>query len=96
MKITQEHYQYMSDAIQGVLIKYNSNGELIAEYECGLFPRADKTKDLQKRFCFDLLYGAGLNSWVCDNLYSYLDDTHIYTALKSICPQVVCNYKGSV
>ena len=30
------------------------------------------------------LYHVGLNRWISDNLYSYLDDTHIDTALKAI------------
>ena len=36
------------------------------------------------RYRWDLLYNAGLSSWVCDNLYSYLNDQHIDTALKNI------------
>ena len=86
MKITQEHFDRLQASINEILIKYNDNGQLVAEYEQGLFPRSEKTKDLQKRFCFDLLYGAGLNKFVCDELYPYLQDDHIYTALKAITP----------
>ena len=32
----------------------------------------------------DAMYHAGLSQWISDNLYSYLDDTHIDTALKAI------------
>jgi len=65
---------------------------LANEYETGQLSRPDKTRDLQKRFCFDVFHGAGLTKYCCDNLYSYLDDTHIYTALKSICPKLQKRY----
>lgn len=86
MKIKKEHFDHLQTSINQVLAQYNNKGQLVAEYEQGLFPRSEKTKDLQKRFCFDLLYGAGLNKFVCDELYAYLHDDHIYTALKAITP----------
>jgi len=89
MKITKQHFDKLSTAIGDTLAIHNVNGELVQCYETGQFHNADKTKDLQKRFCFDVLYGAGLTSFVCQDLYSYLDDTHIYTALKAICPEVI-------
>jgi hypothetical protein len=92
MKISSEHYQVLETAINDVLAVHNANGELVADYANGNFHNATRTKDLQKRFCFDVLYGTGLNSFVCSELYQYLDDTHIYTALKSICPTVTRNY----
>lgn len=88
MKIKQEHFDYMKKEIDIVLEKYNDKGQLVEEYRSGNFPRADKVKDLQKRFCFDLFFGAGLVSWSCNNLCPYLNDDHIYTALKKICPQL--------
>lgn len=33
---------------------------------------------------WDALYAAGLSRWICDNLYSYMNDTHIDTALRSL------------
>ena len=88
MKITKDHFNHLKAAIDEILAKYNDNGQLVYEYEQGLFPRSDKTKDLQRRFCFDLLYGAGLTQFVCKNLYPYMNDDHLYTALKSIAPSV--------
>lgn len=69
MKITQEHYQHLSAQISPL-----NTAELRAAYE-GLSA---------KRYRWDLLYRAGLSTWICDNLYPYLDDTHIDTALRSI------------
>jgi len=91
MKIKQEHFEHLQAAINEVLAVHNPNGELVDCYESGNFHNADKCKDLQKRFCFDVLYGAGLNKFVCDELYTYMDDTHIYTALKAICPTVAAS-----
>jgi hypothetical protein len=88
VKIKHEHFEHIKSEISEVLLKYNNGNKLVEEYRQGLYPRADKTKDVQRRFCFDLLYGAGLSSFVCDNLYQYLNDDHIYTALKLICPQI--------
>ena len=83
MKITTKHFNHIKTEIEKVLVNYPN---LVSEYETGNFPRSEKVKDLQKRFCFDLMYGAGLNKFVCSELYSYLNDDHIYTALKKICP----------
>lgn len=87
MKIKPEHLQYMKAEIDATLAIYGADA-LVTAYSNGEFHNADKVKDLQKRFCFDLLYCAGLVSWVCDNVYSYADDDHLFTALKAICPKV--------
>ena len=86
MKIKAEHLAHIKTEIEKVLAIHNANGELVAAYEKGEFARAEQCKDYQKRFCFDLSYAAGLNKFICDELYSYMDDTHLYTALKSVCP----------
>jgi hypothetical protein len=88
MKIKPEHLAHMKQAIDDTLSTHNPNGELVAYYEREEFARANKVGDLQKRFCFDLMYGAGLTHFVCKELYPYLNDNHIYTALKSICPKI--------
>jgi hypothetical protein len=89
VKLLPEHRTHIKSNIDEVLAKYPS---IAAEYEAGRFNKADKVKDLQKRFCFDLLYGTGLSSWLCHNVYSYANDTHIYSFLKTICPKVTKQY----
>ncbi len=37
-----------------------------------------------KRYRWDLAYHAGLTTYICDVLYTYLNDTHIDTALKHL------------
>jgi len=43
-----------------------------------------RVKNADKRLRWDLLFKAGLTRWICDNLYSYCDDTHIDTALRTM------------
>ena len=89
MKIKKEHFNYLKSEIDAVLAKYPNVAQ---EYELGQFPRADRVKNLQERFNFDLFYGAGLSKWASDNLYAYMDDSHLSTALKRICPKVERKY----
>lgn len=92
MKIKPEHLEHMKSAIEQLLVNSGGAEYVVQRYESGQFPRADVVKDLQKRFCFDLLYSAGLTSFVCGTIYSYANDNHLYTALKSICPKVERKY----
>jgi len=91
MKITTENYAFLKTSIDTVLAKYPN---VIEEYELGQFARADRVKNLQQRFCFDLLFGAGISQWVSTNLYGLNDmnDDHIFTALKAICPTLTKRY----
>jgi len=85
MKIKPEHFEHLKTEIEAILSKYD---RVVDEYERGQFPRSEKVKDLQRRFCFDVLFGAGLSRWVSDNLYPYMNEDHLYTALKAICPKL--------
>lgn len=88
MKIKSEHYEYLDTQIARLLDAHGRK-KVIDAYETGNFLNSDRVQDLQKRFCFDLLYAIPDGSrWVCDNLYSYMNDDNIYTALKKICPKV--------
>lgn len=88
-KITAEHQNTIKTEIDNVLAKCPN---AVEEYNKGNFARSEQVQDLQKRFCFDLLYATGLNSWICDEVYSYANDAHLYSFLKSICPTVTRNY----
>ncbi len=56
-----------------------------ATYARGDFPRAELCKDLDKRYRWDLLHAS---RFPVTNLYSYMNDTHIDTALRSIVPPI--------
>lgn len=84
MKIKPNDLQALEDAIKPFDVP-----ETRLAYLTGNFPRADKVKDLDKRYRWDLLYmsrlkigdGAGMQGDI--NLYAYMDDSHIDTALRS-------------
>jgi hypothetical protein len=75
MKIRQEHYKHMRDEIK-LMVDLPALNDAI---------RIDgRYKDFGKRFRWDAAYKAGLSGWIADNLYSYMDDSHVDTALKAI------------
>jgi hypothetical protein len=71
MKMKPEHYEY----IKGKMLATSTAPTLHSYTSRGLS---------EKRWRWDWLYEAKLSNWVCDNLYSYLNDEHIDTALKQI------------
>ena len=79
MKIRDDHYKAIADACNVTLAA--NPGVTLATYESqGLSPM---------RFNFDVLYasrieGMSASAWVSANLYSYMNDEHIGTALKRI------------
>lgn len=87
MKMKKEHFDHLQKTITKFLDEQGKS-HVITMYETGNFPRSERVKNLQKRFCFDLLDHSGLTQYVCTHLYPYLNDDHIYTALKTICPEI--------
>jgi hypothetical protein len=81
MKLKPEHYNH-------ILTEFNNLGKeaLLAMYETAY--NDNRVKDIITRASFDALYAAKLSPWVCDNLYSYCDDTHIETAVRKAFKQV--------
>lgn len=90
MKCKQEHYQAIKETLDEFLSRVDIDTK-ITLYETGSFPRADKVKDLQKRFCFDVLYQVSL-PFEFNELYKYMTDDHIYTVLKKLLPKVTRRY----
>lgn len=72
MKMRGEHYAHLERAISPL-----DTEERRAKYRAYDFTA--------KRYRWDLLYQAKLSQWICDNLYPYLNDDHIDTALRKIC-----------
>lgn len=71
MKIKPDHLEYM----RSEMMKVSTIAPLQTYLNAGL---------TEKRWRWDWCYKANLSKWICDNLYSYMDDTHIDTALKQI------------
>lgn len=80
MKIKPEHYVHLKTEMR-------RNADKIPAHRVALSNDA-RVKDVEKRLRWDLLYSANLSPWICDNLYSYMDDTHIDTALRQIVKEI--------
>lgn len=74
MKMTPDHFAELKTAIEPL-----DTAERRAKYLAGDFPRAERCKDLNMRYRWDLY-------WLARNPDhdSYLNDTHIDTALRRI------------
>ena len=83
MKITDQHVQYMRDKIKPL-----DTQSLRKTYAEGRIENADKVKDLDKRYRWDLLWAAGLSDFLVKVIYKYAHDDHIDTALKAIVPKL--------
>lgn len=80
MKMTQPHYQHLHDTIIGFLQSRNHTPQSAYQH----YATHNIGKDTEKRCRWDCVSGAKLSPWVCDNLYPYLNDDHIDTALRKI------------
>lgn len=92
MKIKQEHFEHMKREIDRKAEELGGWPVLVERYETGQFERADQVRDLHMRFGFDMFFAAIPSKWVCDELYPYLNDSHIRSALREICPKVTRRY----
>ena len=89
MKMKPQHYDHLKMAIARVwalnAARYCSGSIKGLLDDCREKLRLDRrVKDVEKRLRWDSFYAAGLARWACDMLYSYLDDTHIDTALRRV------------
>jgi hypothetical protein len=77
MKIKPEHYQIMLESLR----KTRNNAALVdLEVNSTLSLRA-----IQYRWLYSTpIDGVKSSTWICDNLYPYLNDDHIDTALRRI------------
>jgi hypothetical protein len=95
MKITPDHLDILRAALAPL-----DTPALRELYINRTFSNADKVKDVNKRYRWDLLYmsklkigdGVGIKGDL--DLYAYMDDTHIDTALRAIIPDVVGEFAG--
>ena len=73
MKMTKEHYNRIKTAIASI------PRELALEHKS-----KELGKDKAMRFRWDMFIAAKLSIFASDELYSYLNDDHIDTALKAV------------
>ncbi len=86
MKITLEHYNHMKTEIKKVV---ELKGPAAIEAHKESLKLNPKVKNLDKRFRWDMFNAACLVRFTCENIYSYANDDHIDTALKSIIKEVL-------
>ena len=92
MKIKPEHVKQLQKIVESQVLKRGGMDEVVYAYEHGLFPRSDKTKDLQMRFSFDLTYNRDCMEFISSIIYPYANDDHLFTALKSFLPKLTKRY----
>lgn len=76
MKITEKHYLFMKKK----MAENKNKIPAMAIYE--------KNKLSEKRYRWDLVIKSGLLNFICDDLYKYLNDSHIDTALRKIVKEI--------
>lgn len=87
LKIKKEDLEFLKGKIKPIDTQENRE-----KYLRGDFSNSDRCKDLNKRYRWDLLYssrisiGDGVGTQGDLNLYAYLNDEHIDSALKSFIP----------
>jgi len=80
MKMKKEHYEFIKGAMSAIERKRITDHE---EYLFKLFFDG-KIREISKRLRNDYFRLAVSSKWVCDELYPYLNDTNIDSALKNI------------
>lgn len=95
MKIKYDHLETLkkyvwNDGVNNAMevFQVKTGACLLGKYSRLEIPRAENVKDIDKRFCFDMFYYARIPSEFVSELYAYLNDDQIYTALKHILPRV--------
>lgn len=79
MKMTQEHFKTLKALLEPV-----DTEERRTLYKESRYPRAELTKDVNKRYRWDCLYATGAANSIMSDLYTYLDDSNIDTALRNL------------
>jgi hypothetical protein len=81
MKVKLEHYCHMREAMRPLVDRIPAHREAIA--------KEGKSKDVDMRVRWDWMHAAKLTPYVCKELYPYVHDTHIDTALKAIVKELL-------
>jgi hypothetical protein len=86
MKLKAGHFEVIETQINAVLA---AEPGIVERYRRGDFPRAEKVRDINKRFRWDVLSMApGMSRWLCETIYPYAHNDHIDTALRRIVPRI--------
>jgi hypothetical protein len=81
MKIKEEHYEYIKNAIDTLIAKHGGDkwkDAVIKDY---------KSNGLSSKRCrWDFFHASTPNTskWICENIYPYANDDHIDTVLRKV------------
>lgn len=97
MKVKPEHIKVLKDSIDAYFAQLkNECGHdmnwFVRKYEHGRIINAEHVKDINIRFAWDILRAANLTPFVTDTLYTYCNDSHVTTALRSFLPKLTKRY----
>ncbi len=77
LKMKPQHYQEIKDKIGSIAPKD-------VTYLKNIIWEAQTFKNFERRILWELCYWKIPSAWICSELYPYLDDSHIESALKQI------------
>lgn len=91
MKMHADHYAALVAVVAPLDTATNRSA-----YRAGQFPRADAVKDRDKRYRWDLMWAArGMDAMGgTTEVYAYMSDAHIDTALRAIVPALDTDTEG--
>lgn len=79
MKITPSHYCLLRDSILPLAPRFPAHREFLKS--------EGKAKDIEKRLRWDAFRASGY-AGILSELYAYINDTHIDTALRSVVSEI--------
>lgn len=79
LKMKPEHLAKLAEFIKPLDTEANRQ-----RYRDRDVPKAENVKNWDMRYRWGLFNAAGTCKWCCDELYPYLNDGHIDSALKSL------------
>ena len=79
MKITPSHYSIIRDSILPLASRFPAHRDFLKS--------EGKAKDIEKRLRWDAFRSSGY-AGILSELYAYLNDTHIDTALRSVVSEI--------
>jgi len=87
MKMLANHYSTLRRKIHTELDRNGTSATAVAKRHAeneNFAHTKDKKTDPSRSFILAVMWNTVSSQWVCDELYPYLDDRHIETALRNI------------
>ena len=89
MKIYKHHYNFIKDKIKEMAKQKDIQISKLKE----VYENNGRTT---RRFIFDLSHAANLSDFICERIYPYANDEHLYTALRKAAEDIITEEKEIV